>query len=400
MRMLLESMAAVQHSKSPSHSNDPECAAKPLRVMHVLYALRTGGAEKVTCRLTRALGPPHFEHVICVLDGEGASNPGVRVIEMEQGRHRFLFPHFLNLFRRERPNVVHSRNWGAIEAVLAAKMAGVPLVIHSEHGRNLDTMIGEPSRRRLIRRISFRAASRLVCVSQELKAHYCRLIGTAAERFEVIPNGVDTDLYRPDPAARTGIRRQLGIAGDTIVLGTVGRLDPVKNQQALLRAAERVIREGLNARVVLIGDGVCRGALNELVVASSELQGRVSFMGDRNDVPSLLNAFDIFVLPSLSEGMSNTLLEAMATALPVVASAAGGNPEVVEDGLSGKLFPASQTEALSRILTRLVRDAHERSELGVAARERVQRQFSFAATVEKYAQLYGAARRYRPISLI
>jgi sugar transferase (PEP-CTERM/EpsH1 system associated) len=371
---------------------------QPLRIMHVLYALDTGGAEKVTCRLIRALGAPQFEHIICILDGKDAMDPGVRVIEVEQRCRRVLFPHFLSLFRRERPDIVHSRNWGAIEAVLAARAAGVPLVVHSEHGRNLDTIAGEPWRRRLIRRICFRAATRLVCVSEELKEHYCRLVGAAAKRFEVIRNGVDTDLYRPDPAARASIRRQLGIGNSTIVLGTVGRLDPVKNQQALLRAAEGVIQEGLNIRVVLIGDGVCRGALDDFEVASSWLLGRVSFLGDRNDVPSLLNAFDIFVLPSLSEGLSNTLLEAMATALPVVASAVGGNPEVIEDGVSGLLFPAGEAEALARILVRLGRNAHERSALGAAARERAQRQFSFGATVEKYEHLYGPARRYRPTS--
>lgn len=396
MSMLSEPIS--HRSSSGTSSNDLEEPAGPLRVIHVLYALRTGGTEKTTCRLVRALGLPRFEHVICVLDGEEAMDPGVRVIDLEQGRRRFLFPRFLNLFRRERPDVVHSRNWGAIEAVLAAKLAGVPLVIHSEHGRNLDAIAGEPWRRRFIRRISFRAASRLVCVTEELKRHYCLHIGAVAERFEVVPNGVDTERYKPDAAARAAVRRQLGIGGDTVVIGTVGRLDPVKNQQTLLRAAENVIQEGLNAHVVLIGDGACRATLNDFVVASSWLQGRVSFLGDRNDVQSLLNAFDIFVLPSLSEGMSNTLLEAMATALPVVASAVGGNPEVVEDGVSGLLFPVSESQVLVRILARLGRNSHERLELGAAARARVQRQFSFAATVEKYAQLYGAARRYRPAS--
>lgn len=366
---------------------------KRIRVMHVVRTMAMGGTEGGVRKLLSGLDPTQFEQTLCTLidDPKSANPPSTRTICLGRAPDKaaFLVPRLGRVFSRERPDVVHSRNWAAIEAVAAAKLVRIPVVIHSEHGRDLETMGHQPWRRRAIRRLSYRWADRVFCVSEELRAYYRQELGLpSSAAVEVIPNGIDTTLFRPNPQARRSIREILGAGLETLVVGTVSRLDPIKDHSTLIAAAAMACEKGLDLRLVIVGGGVCRPALEQEVAKRPVLQPRTFLPGAVGNVFDWLNGFDVFVLPSLSEGMSNTLLEAMAVGVTPVATAVGGNVEVVEDGISGLLVPPRSPGEICRQLERLV-SASLRGQLGGKARQRVLANFSIDSMLERYARLYG-----------
>lgn len=363
-----------------------------IRIMHVVHSLGVGGTEEGVRKLLLGLDPNVFEQVVCsVLSGPGRDpQTDTRVINLGRapGRIGFLVPDLTRVFSRERPQIVHSRNWGTIEAVPAARLARVSAVVHSEHGLDVHSMGGQPWRRRALRCLCFRWANRAFTVSRGLRDHYVTQLGVAANRLGIIPNGVNTARFQPDLVSRTEVREYLRADDSTLVVGTVSRLDPVKGHGILLRAAELAVSRGVRLKVVIIGDGPGRSSLHEHVKNSPLLRDRTVLAGEIHDVPRWLNSFDVFALPSLAEGMSNTLLEAMAVALPPVASRVGGNPEVIEEGRSGLLFEAGDSEALAGHLKTLALDAQWRRQLGGNARRRVETSFSLQRMLQNYAQMY------------
>lgn len=366
---------------------------KRIRVMHVVRTMATGGTESGVRKLLSGLDPTQFEQTLCTLieDPRSTTPSSIRTICLGQAPDKaaFLVPQLARVFARERPDVVHSRNWAAIEAVAAAKLVRIPVVIHSEHGRDLETMGHQPWRRRAIRRLSYRWADRVFCVSQELREYYRQELGPRSiSAMDVIPNGVNTSGFRPNPQARRSVRDKLRAGPETLVVGTVSRLDPIKDHSTLIAAAAMACEKGLDLRLVIVGDGVCRPALEQELAKRPVLQQRTFMPGAVGNVSDWLNGFDVFVLPSLSEGMSNTLLEAMAVGVTPVATAVGGNVEVVEDGRSGLLVPPRSPDEICRQLERLV-SASLRGQLGGNARQRVLANFSIDSMLERYAQLYG-----------
>lgn len=363
-----------------------------IRIMHVVNGLATGGTEQGVRKLLAGLDPAIFEQSVCTVAGKsaGVSLPPVPVMTVnDSGTEgwRFLVPRFAKVFTRQRPHVVHSRNWGTIESILAARLCRIPAIVHSEHGRDVQTMGRQPWRRRVLRRASYRMADRVFTVSRELGDYYARELSVSPQQFQVIPNGVDTQQFRPDAAARKEIREKLGIESDAVVVGTVSRLDPVKDHRSLLRASAAVLAQGIKLRVIIVGEGGERQALqaeaDKLAIAP-----QVVFAGETANVAAWLNSFDIFALPSLSEGMSNTLLEAMAVGLPPVASRVGGNPELIEEGGCGLLVEPGAVEALAACLKQLAERPPWRLTLGGNARRRIECCFSLQRMLDAYSELY------------
>lgn len=366
---------------------------KKIRIMHVVRTLATGGTENVVRRLLSTLDPDRFEQRVCtVVASPSGSSIGAISLDRDPHRSAFLVPQLVRLFRRERPHVVHSRNWATIEAVIAAKFAGVAGVVHSEHGRDLNTMGRQPMRRRLLRRMAYASADRVFCVSQELRQYYSRELGISLDSFDVIANGVDIRQFCPDPGVRQKRRAQLEIAPGTFVVGTVGRLDPVKDHRTLIRAAASAIAAGVNLHLVIVGEGSQRSVLENEVEAWPELARRTAFTGEVRNVAEWLNAFDAFVLPSLSEGMSNTLLEAMAVGIACVATAVGGNVEVVENGRSGLFVRPGDVAGIRDCLVRLACVEELRHRLGWYARERIISEFSLDRALRRYEEMYCSLR--------
>lgn len=374
--------------------SEPDGPPRRLRIMHVLDRLDLGGTEKAVMKLVRGLEPELFEHYICVLRGAAAANgkwaSGVTVVHAGREGTTFQFNvlRLARVMREIHPAIVHSRNWGGIEAIVAARLAGVPVAIHSEHGYELDMVPGLPLRRRLIRHLVYRTASAVAVVTNDLRHYHAAQAWWKADKIQVLYNGVDGQEFSPQPQIRADVRRQYGIPFDAVVLGSVGRMTILKDFSTLLKAAETLAPEVPNLHVLLVGAGQELERLQSYAANSSQLAGRVIFTGAAEGVAELLNAMDIFVLPTLMEGMSNTLLEALAAGLPVVATRVGGNPEVVAEGECGYLFAPQDVPELICQLRTLLRDSRLRADFGRAARERALRQFSLECMLRRYRDLY------------
>jgi len=368
-------------------------ANRPPLVLHVIHQLAVGGLENGLVNLVNRMSPERFRHGIVCMTGSSEFAQRLRRADVEiHCMHRGEAPlstvylRLFRLFRRLRPCVVHSRNLSGLDALIPAFCAGVPVRIHGEHGRDIDDLRGENRKNQRLKRLFRPLVTHYTAVSADLAGYLMRDIGVPQSKICNICNGVDTEIFRPP---RLGDRRKA--ASDGIAVVAVGRLEPVKDQMCLLKAfatavqvAPRVMQ---NATLTIVGDGPLRAAL-ENAVPSSGLEGRVRLLGARGDVAEILRAMDVFVLPSLAEGVSNTLLEAMATGLPVIATRVGGNVELVEDGATGILCEPADHRSLAGHIVRYAEDGAMRLQHGQAARLRAEREFSLDAMVSKYAQLY------------
>jgi sugar transferase (PEP-CTERM/EpsH1 system associated) len=373
-----------------------------LRVLHVLLSLEPGGLENGVVNVINGLDPARFESSVCCLKHAGEfaqriADPSVRVHEMGwRGGNDLRMPlRLARLFRDSGADIVHTRNAESFFYGFAgAKLARVPALVHSEHGRTFD----DRRARFAVQRLMTRFTDAVFAVSGQLKADLVRHVGIPASAIEVLHNGVDLGRFAGGRGAvngaasaaeaeRDALRREWHVERGDIVIGSVGRLAAVKNYALLLGAFARAGLGARRAHLVLAGDGPERSALAALAV-SLGITAHVHLLGHRDDVNRLLPAFDLFVLPSLSEGMSNTLLEAMAAGVPPVASNVGGNGEIVRAGVDGRLFRSGDESALARELDVLCRNPALRAALGEAARARVQSAFDIRAMVDRYEQLY------------
>jgi sugar transferase (PEP-CTERM/EpsH1 system associated) len=389
MQTQAESKTSTQPNSCPSEN---VLGTQPVRVLHVISYLGRGGAEMGILKLVGGLGPA-FDHKICTTRGfdpefvrSHFSEQNVEAVGTPEAGLQFPLFRLMRVIRRYRPHIVHTRNWGAVEAMLAAKLAGVRAIVHSEHGYEVDMIAGLAFRRRLFRRGAYALADSLFAVTDELRYFHARQAWISPDRIGVLHNGVDTEYFSPSEAKRINVRKELGLPPNSYVVGSVGRLVPIKDHKSLLKAAEMLLRDGMDVRVLLVGSGPEQRMLES--EAAGLLKGRVVFVGDSSRVPEMLNAMDVFVLPSLSEGMSNTLLEAMSCGLAVIATSAGGNPEIVENQISGNLFAPGDVYALFEKLKLLAHDTALSHQLGAAARQRSIHTFSLSRMLENYRNLY------------
>jgi sugar transferase (PEP-CTERM/EpsH1 system associated) len=368
--------------------------------MHVVDQLGKGGLENGLVNLIEHLDQTRFEHVVYAIRrlGPNADRLGSRGIQVIcQGKRdtdsAIQVGSLARAIRQVQPEIVHSRNWAAVEAVPAARWFRKCAAIHSEHGLERDASAKEPWRRSLFRRLAYELADRVLSVSYHLRDLHARRTGFAAERIAVIHNGVDGRRFLPHPATRQQIRKELRIEEEEFCVGCIGNLLPVKDHMTVLRALDALSTDLRPWRLLIVGEGSERPLLERFIADHPGWQSRVSLTGASSRVPELLNSLDLYVLPSIAEGISNSLLEAMSTGLPVIATATGGNPEVVVDGQSGLLFPVRDFQRLGAHLLLLSRTSKLRQELGQAARNRVRQEFSIDSMVMKYDHLYESLRR-------
>lgn len=373
----------------------------PPLIAHVIHHLWIGGLENGLINLINRIPPERYRHAIICMDDfsdfrDRLQRDDVQVLAIHKkaGRDPTAKWRLYKLFRELRPDILHSRNLSGLDALFPAFLAGIRHRIHGEHGRDIDDLDGTNKKLQLLRRLHRPLVNRYIPLSQDLERYLRDKIGVNRSHITQIYNGVDTDRFKPDAVARTRLPADSGLANaDYVIIGTVGRFQAVKDQMTLADAFIRLLDHypdmQQTARLAMIGDG----PLRESVMARLSTAGYAELAwlpGARNDVDALLPAFDLFVLPSLAEGISNTLLEAMSCALPVVATAVGGNPELVADGATGSLVPAADSHGLSKLLERYVREPALRQEQGLAGRKRVEDQFSINAMVERYLAVYDA----------
>jgi sugar transferase (PEP-CTERM/EpsH1 system associated) len=369
----------------------------PIRIMHVVNSLGQGGLENGLVNLIGRMDPVGFEHSVYTLRSLGPNLERlplnrVKVVCLGLTGARSQARELVRAIRQYRPDIVHSRNWGAIEAVLAARWVGSCAVVHGEHGLETDASVAEPWRRIAFRRVAFELADRVLSVSYQLRELHAQRTGFSKDRIAVFHNGVDSLRFSPDATKRAHSRRELGLTDDDFCIGCVGNLLPVKDHLTLVQAAAGMGEAGVRWRLVIIGEGPERPRLEAFLNNHPAWKDRVMLLGSRIGVPDLLRSMDVYVLPSKSEGISNSLLEAMATGLPVAATRVGGNPEVVIDGESGLLFPAGDTRRLTDLLLLLESNRDLRERLGQAAQRRIRDEFAVESMVARYEELYESLR--------
>jgi glycosyltransferase involved in cell wall biosynthesis len=361
--------------------------------MQLVLSLSPGGTERLVIEIVRALSE-RIESVVCCLDhpGEWADELkalGVPVIALSRqpGFHPALAMRLAKELKDRQIDIVHCHHYSPyVYGLLASVMKPGVQLVFTEHGRLSDAA---PSRkRRFVNPLLSRWPGKLCAVSADLKNHMVAE-GFPARRVGVTYNGIDPG-QRPTAAQRSSARASLGLPEDAFVVGTVGRLDPVKNLHMLLQAHAFLVSKHPHVRTVIVGDGTERAAL-EAHAQALGVADSIRFAGYRSDVRFLMSAFDVYANSSQYEGVSLTILEAMASALPVVATRVGGNPEVVIAQETGFLVPGL-ARALSDAIGTLVYDERRRRAMGDAGRFRVKRHFSIARMVEAYAGVYLGTR--------
>lgn len=372
--------------------------ARPL-VLHLVYRFDTGGLENGVVNLINHMPASAYRHaVVALTEVEPAfarriERDDVTFVSLHKppGHGAKLYPRLAALFRELRPAIVHTRNLAALECQVPAAWARVPGRIHGEHGRDVDDLDGTRVRYQWLRRAYRPFVHRYVALSRDLAGYLEHKVGVPAHRIAQIYNGVDVERFIARPQRRPQIAGCPFVDPDLIVVGTVGRMQTVKAQTFLARAFIRALQlqPALHERLrlVMVGEGPLRAEAQEMLDAAGV--GHLAWLpGERADVPDVMRGLDSFVLPSLAEGVSNTILEAMASGLPVIATDVGGNAELVVPGETGEIVPATDLEALAASLIRLAADPARAAAMGLAGLAVARQRFSLPAMVAAYQGLY------------
>lgn len=360
--------------------------------------MQVAGAEVLVYEIIQRLGSRIVPFVYC-LDavgpiGERLIASGVKVVAFNRqpGLDWRLFGRMADAIRTDKIDVVHAHQYTPFfYSSIAARRSGTrPRVVFTEHGRHYPDIVSW-KRRWTNRLVLDRLADEVTAVCEFSANALANVDGFARDRIRIIPNGIDLHRYEA-VADRTALRRRLGLDPDRRYISIVARFHPVKDHSTLLKAFALVARVVPDADLLLVGDGPLRPDI-EHTIETLGLGGRVRLVGVQSNVPEWLLASDVFVLSSVSEAASITLLEAMACGLPVVVTDVGGNPELVRRGEDGLLVPRGDPTAMSTALLTLLDDGELRARMGRSGTERVRQHFLTATTVERYADVYEALRR-------
>lgn len=372
---------------------------RPPLVAHVVEYFATGGLENGLVNLINHMPPGAYRHAVVCLKGHSPfrnrlTRDDVEVIDLRKrpGMDLMWYADLWSVLRRLRPAIVHTRNLGTLEAQAVAFAAGVDGRVHGEHGRDVLDLDGTNPKHRLLRRVLDPCVGRYIAVNADLERWLIDVVGVPGRKVTAIYNGVDTARFRP----RLGSERPGPAPAGAFVIGTVGRMAAVKDQTMLVRAFLHLLRgDGSlrhRLRLVLVGEGPLRRECEALLEAEGAAD--LCWMpGDRDDIPDILRSIDLFVLPSLAEGTSNTILEAMASGLPVVAFDVGGNRDLVIPGVTGTLVPARNHVTLAAALRSYIDQPLRAEQHGARARQRVVSNFGLSGMVDAYVGVYDAASR-------
>lgn len=363
-----------------------------IKILHIIDSFNIGGLENGVVNLINRSNQTIFNHEICCITKSGNAalrlKRHINIYEMhkQHGRNdwRLIFK-LIKLFKARQPDIIHTRNWGTIDGIIAAKLAKVPILVHSEHGWNIDDPDGQNSKRRLARRILSFGINHFIAVSENIRQWLIKSIGIEKKKITKISNGVDTAKFCP--SSQKKFRTSLGLK-DEIVIGTVGRLDPIKRHDLLLQAFSRLDHKCYNLRLILVGDGPEGPRLHLLREKLPISKKRIILLGGQDNIVKFYNLMDIFVLPSRNEGMSNTIIEAMAVGLPIVATLVGGNPELVSHDKTGFLIPIDNCEAIQNAIKYYLDHPETRKYHGLQARLEAEKRFSLCRMIGDYEKLY------------
>lgn len=374
---------------------------RPL-IAHVVYSFDTGGLENGVVNLINHMPADAFRHAIIALTEitdfkKRITRPDVQFIALRKppGHLLWIYPQLYRLFKQLQPAIVHTRNLAALEAAIPAWAARVPGRIHGEHGRDVGDLDGTNKKYRWARRIYSPFVKQYIALSEDLAHYLTQAIGIEEKRVTQIYNGVDANRFHPAPTRQD-------IPGSPFndpkywIVGTVGRMQTVKDQTNLAKAFVLALRSHPQLRdrlrLIMVGEGPLRQESLTILEAAGLVE-LAWLPGERNDTPEIMRGFNCFVLPSLGEGISNTILEAMASSLPIIATAVGGNIELVEEALNGRLVPAADPASLADAMVALATDPVSGKTLGENGRQLVEERYSMTAMVSRYQRLYERAIR-------
>ena len=370
---------------------------RPL-IAHVMHRFDTGGLENGVVNLINHMPEDRYRHAVVALTDVTGFRDRVKRRDVEfvalrkpAGQGVWQFPKWYRMLRRMRPDIVHTRNLAALECQIPAWGARIPVRIHGEHGRDVGDLDGSNRTYQRVRRFYRPFVHHYLALSRDLAQYLSQAIHVPDSRITQVYNGVDTSRFQPAPEGPVPIQDCPFHPAQHWIVGTVGRMQAVKDQVMLARAFVHALEldPTLKARLrlVMVGDGPLR-AQAQAVLQDAGVAGLAWMPGERSDVADIMRGLHLFALPSLAEGISNTVLEAMASALPVIATDVGGNADLVVQGETGELVAAADPLAMARQLLRLAHQPEQAQLMGHAGRQRVESQFSMQAMVTNYQRVY------------
>lgn len=364
-----------------------------INILHIYQNSRIGGVQQQLLSLLKAYNREVFNPFFCCFGpkeamGKEIEGIGIELTALNRFRyHRILPGIFVDLSRLMKEKHIHivrtHRYHPNVYGRVAAFLAGVPVIVASVHD---NYRMDKRPKRRIVNHILSKITDKIVAVSESIKKDIVRYDKIDPSKILVIPNGVDTERFNPE-GNFANIKEEFLIKDNDIVIGFVGRIVPAKGLEYLIDTLSYLKEEFKNLKLLIIGEGAIVARLHEQA-KEKKVYDSIIFAGGRRDIPDILSCIDIFVMPSIAEGLPNALLEAMAMGRPIVATEVGGIPEVMKNGVNGLLVPPRDPIALATAMKGLIGNDRLAAQMGHAARDLVQDKFSMRATAQKWQTLY------------
>ena len=369
----------------------------PPLIVHIIYRLGVGGLENGLINIINNMPEQRYRHAIIALKASTdfqqrltRSNVACYVIDKKDGQDWRSFIALYRLLTQLKPAIVHTRNLATLEYQVPTFFAGIKHRVHGEHGWDVFDPDGTNKKYQWLRRLIKPLIQCYIPLSQQLERYLIASIKVDPQKITRITNGVDTAIFYPQIGEKPPLHQcPFRVNSTDIIIGTVGRMHGVKDQLTLVNAFILVCQQQplLPIKLYLIGDGPLKAAAIALL-EQHQLMARAWLAGERADIADIMRQLDVFILPSQAEGISNTILEAMATGLPVIATDVGGNAELVVNGMTGQLIPARDPQALANCIIDYVQQPQKMREHGNNARQRALSTFSQTVMVARYQAVY------------
>jgi sugar transferase (PEP-CTERM/EpsH1 system associated) len=376
-------------------------SSNTIHVTHIIHHLVIGGLENGLVNLINSMPEDEFTHsIVCMTrysdfkDRIKNKSVSLYALNKKEGKDLFAYFRLYKLLKMIKPHILHTRNLGTIDCAVIAKIAGVPYRVHGEHGWGINDLYGNSVKHKYFRKICNIFVNQYIALSDDILRWLVGTININKKKCLQIYNGVNTEKFIFSSDARKYTRSQININDSDVVIGSVGRLNLIKDYTTLIHAFEKIYLSNkynnVSLKLVIVGGGECYEDLDNLI-KSKKLSKNIILLGDRSDISTILSGFDIFTLCSLNEGISNSILEAMSVGLPIVATDVGGNSELITNGETGTLVSAGDIDNLALALRKYLSDSETARQHGINARNYVIEKFSLSVMVEKYTKIYKEA---------
>lgn len=360
-----------------------------IRILHMIETGGPGGAEQVLIRIVKELQSRGIQCEVLLLkdtwlaDELRKNHINTYILPLKRSFHPLWMVKVIQYIKKRNINCLHSHEFAMnCHSAIISRCLGLNCVT-TVHGKNYytDTYL----RRYMYKIVSL--ITNMVAVSDDIKEYLVNKVNISPKNITVIKNGIITNKRSYDLNIRTKIRNELGVAGTTILIGAIGNLYPVKGHIYLLKAINLIVKKQNNIHLIIAGRGKEENNLRKYI-EDNNLSDYITLLGYRDDVAELLSAIDIFVMPSISEGLPMALLEAMVVGKPVVVSNVGGMPEVVMNRNTGILYEYNDYENLAYSIIELINDDELRNNISMNAKNLVKNKYSFNEMIDKYIELY------------